>query len=954
MDVQKLWDDLELVKTVSTRKGEKFWLLDGPPYPNAEPHMGHVRGITVKDMIIKINAMQGKSVWVKPGFDTHGLPIENKVEREQGIEGKDAIKSMGITEFMKRCKEFATSNIDMWMKFYRDMGVWFGWEKPYMTLLPEYMDSVWWSVKRLHEKGLLKQGKKPFYWCPDCQTVLSGYEVTDEYHELEDPSVFVKFKTDKGFSLLAWTTTPWTLPGNTGLVVRGDADYVKVEIDRDAVVVLAKERLSALDDLEVRYKVLETFKGKELEGVKYQPVFDSRIQHTLDDSKTARRVYLSKPVVKQKVAGKVALKKAVTDETLVGHFVNLDEGTGIVHAAPGHGPEDFELGKEYGFEAVSPVDEAGKFTKDVEQFSGKKVRESNFEIVEYLKKTGSLLGMKKIQHRYPVCWRCKTPLIFRMTEQWFMEIEPIKEKLLYAANEVEWLPGFAKERMINWLSNAKDWTLSRQRYWNIPIPIWKSESGKIMVVSGRKELSDLSGQKIEDLHRDVVDLITFKHPETGEEMKRVNDVLDVWYDSGSASFAVPGYPKSDELFKSIWPTNWIDEGQDQIRGWFYTLLVLGVALFDKPPYKRVSMHGWVVDEKGEKMSKSKGNFITAKGALKDLGTDILRFYILWEASPWDVIRFNPERAKKEIGKMFHIWKNLHTYLMKFTSGKPVKGEFTQGDLWILSKYHSMIKGFLTELDNYNLHHATRRIFNFIVEDFSRTYMKLAKERVKKGDTTPLWILKEIHGGLLKLVAPISPIFTETIHSEFSDRFGGEKSVFLEKYPEPDSSMIDEKLETKMDTLFSIVEAIWSYRDQKGIGLKYPLRSVKIEGFDYSEFEYILQFLTHTKVFGECKGDLVEMGEVKMIIDPTQGKEEIQEGLMREVSRRVSRLRGEKGLILKDTISLHLWGDSEFIDAVKAYENDFKNRVGATSLKYTEGGSLKETWKIKGKVLSAGI
>ncbi|MBR9680672.1 MAG: isoleucine--tRNA ligase [Candidatus Altiarchaeota archaeon] len=953
MDVQKLWDDIKLIDIVSNRKGEKFWLLDGPPYPNAEPHMGHVRGFTVKDMLIKMNAMKGKSVWVKPGFDTHGLPIENKVEREQGIDGKDAIESMGVNEFMRRCKEFATSNIDMWMKFYRDMGLWFGWKKPYLTLDPDYMDSVWWSVKELHKKGLIKQGKKPFYWCFDCQTVLSGYEVTDEYHELDDPSVYVKFPTKDGFSLLAWTTTPWTLPGNTALVVRGDADYVKVEVNGE-LIVLAKERLEVLDNLEIKYEVVETFKGSKLKGLEYLPVFDSKIQHTLDGSKTARRVWLSQQVIKQKVSGKVAAKKEVSDETLVEHFVNLTEGTGIVHAAPGHGPEDFELSKVYGFEALSPVNEAGCFTNEVEAFSGKKVRASNFKIADYLKTKGFLLGVQKIKHRYPVCWRCKTPLIFRMTEQWLLEIEPIKEKLIAAAKTVKWRPKFAEERMINWLTNAKDWTLSRQRYWNTPIPIWRGDSGDIIVVSGREELSNLSGIEVKDLHRDTVDSITFKHPKTGEEMTRVSDVLDVWYDSGASSFATPGYPKSKELFNQVWPTNWIDEGQDQIRGWFYTLLVLGVALFDKAPYKRVSMHGWVVDEKGNKMSKSKGNFVTAREALSDLGIDTLRFYILWEASPWDVVKFNPERAKKEIGRMFHIWKNLHSYLMKFTSASPTKDKLQKEDLWILSKYNSMVDGFLTDVNDYNLHHATRKIFTFIVEDFSRAYMKLAKERVKNGDTTPLWVLKEVHSGLLRLVAPISPIFTETMYAEFTKRFGGEKSIFLDKYPTPDKSKIHIKLETNMDKLFSIVESILSYRDKKGIGLKYPLRSMQIDGFDTSSFESILLSLTNVKKLKKSKGDKIEINDVIIIIDPTQGKEEIQEGLMREVSRRIGNLRRKKELVLKDTVNLNLWGDSELLDAVKTHEKEFIKRVGAVSLTYDEGGDLKETWKVKGKTLSAGI
>jgi isoleucyl-tRNA synthetase len=956
--VQKLWDDLDLVKKFSTRKGDKFWLLDGPPYPNAEPHLGHVRGVTIKDLILKIKAMQGYGVWIKPGFDTHGLPIENKVEKELGIRTKDGIEKMGVSEFMERCREFATSNIDVWTRFYRDMGVWFGWEKPYMTLNLEYMDSVWWSVSELWKKGLLKMGKKPFYWCPHCQTVLSGYEVTDEYHELEDPSIFVKFPTGKGFSLLAWTTTPWTLPGNTALVVRGDADYVKVDACGEKLV-LAEKTLGSLESLGVKYNVVDRFKGKELDGMKYLPVIDCAAQHSIDGSGTARRVYLSLPVIKQKVAGKVAAKKEVEGGTLVEHFTNLEEGTGIVHSAPGHGPADFEIGRHYDMEVLSPVDDKGCFTGDVEPFAGQGVRESNFGIAEYLKEHGLLLGMEKIHHRYPVCWRCRTPLIFRMTEQWSLDIKQLKKKLIRAAKKVKWLPGFAEERMINWLTNAEDWTLSRQRYWNTPLPIWTCPNGHIKVVSGADELSRLSGHTIKDLHRDVVDHVSFSCPECRRsKMQRVPDVLDVWYDSGAASFAVPGYPRDKARFTAVWPIDWIDEGQDQIRGWFYTLLILGVALFDESPYKCVSMHGWVVDEKGEKMSKSKGNVISARQAMEMLGPDILRFYIIWESSPWDLVRFSEQRAKKEIGKMFHIWKNLHSYLMKFSKGMPEKGKLMIEDKWVLSKYNSMVKGFLADLEKYNLHHATRGIYRFIVEDLSRKYMKLAKDRVRGGDQTPLWVLKQVHHGLLRLVAPISPIFVEETYQDYVSKFSGEKSVFLESYPEPDKTLIDEKTEKLVNDAFRVVETILMARDTEKRGLKYPIRSITVGGFDFRPVEGIIKFLANVKKIKQGrdpnKGVPGASGNIAIGTDWEMGEEELQEGLMREASRRVRSLRRKKKLNLTDVVEIHVWGDDRVMAAVKALEKEFIHRIGASALKYSKGGELQEEWNFKGIKFGAGL
>lgn len=952
MNVQELWDRLGLVKKFSDRKGKNFWFLDGPPYPNAEPHLGHVRGVTMKDMFMKIKAMQGYSVWIKPGFDTHGLPIENKVERELGIHTKDGIEKMGVSKFMERCKEFATSNIEMWMDFYRDMGVWFGWEEPYMTLNKNYMDSVWWSVSELWKKGLLKTGEKPFYWCSHCQTVLSGYEVTDEYKELDDISVFVKFPTDQGYSILTWTTTPWTLPGNTALVVLGDADYVKVDIGGEKIV-LAKKLLGVLDRFELKYKIVGNLKGKELDGIKYSPVVECTAQKSLSSDK-ARRVYMSLPVIKQKVAGKIAEKKKVEDETIVGHFTNLEEGTGVVHCAPGHGSADFEIGKEYGLEVLSPVDEKGQFTADVEPFAGKGVRDSNPEIVEYIKKEGRLLGSEKIRHRYPVCWRCKSPLIFRMTEQWILDISHIKDQLLAAAKKVEWLPEFAEERMINWLTNATDWTLSRQRYWNTPLPIWKCSGGHIRVVSGSEELEKLSGSPVEDLHRGVVDTIKFQCGECDKKMERIPDVLDVWYDSGAASFAVPGYPHNKERFNTIWPINHIDEGQDQIRGWFYTLLVLGVALFDKAPYEKVSMHGWMVDEKGEKMSKSKGNFVTAKQALKDLGPDVLRFFVLWESAPWDVVKFNPVRAQKEIGKMLHIWKNLQSYLLKFSPASPKKGTLTSEDKWILSKYNTMLKEYCKDIDDYNLHYAMRKIYGFVVEDLSRKYMKLAKGRVRDGDTTALWVLKHILYGLTRLVAPVSPFFAEEVYSDYAAKFSGKKSVFLDSYPESDKSLIDTKLEELFDGAFGIVESVLAYRDEKGIGLKYPLRAVNVSGFKTAGVDGMIKSLANIKKLGDCKGDNVEVGKIKLTIDSTQGEEEIREGLMREVARRVRSLRGKKGLNQSDKIVVNIWGDDDLMSAVKKLEKNFAVRVGASQVKYTKAGETKQEWKVKGKLLGVGI
>ncbi|MBR9681226.1 MAG: isoleucine--tRNA ligase [Candidatus Altiarchaeota archaeon] len=949
MDVQKKWEKLKLVEKVQSGDGEDYWMLDGPPYPNAAPHMGHVRGLTIKDALIKMRFMQGKRQFLQPGFDCHGLPIENKVEKENQIHGKQDIEKMGVSNFMKACREFATSNLDQWMQFYKDMGIWFGWVKPYKTLDFEYMNSVWWSVSELWNKDLLKLGEKPFHWCTSCQTVLSGYEVTDEYREQEDPSIFVKFKTNKGFSLLVWTTTPWTLPGNVALVVRGDADYVKVTIKGEKLV-LAKARLPALDDLKIKYKVLATFKGTELEGTSYEALIECEAQASISDHTQGRKVYLSKPVIRMKVASKVAEKKDLTDETLVEHFTNLSDGTGIVHCAPGHGPEDFELGRTYDLPMLSPVDEEGKFTEDVGLFSGMHVKEANDKILTHLKTENKLLVSTNIVHRYPICWRCKTPLIFRMTEQWVFEIDKVKKRMLEEVEKIQWMPEFAKQRMIDWVSNAKDWVLSRQRYWNTPLPIWRCEEGHTHVISGAEELSKLVGKEITDLHRDSVDNLTFKCKSCNLTMKRIEDVLDVWYDSGSSSFAALGYPKNKELFNRNFPTQRIEEGQDQIRGWFYALLVLGVALFDKLPYQSVSMHGWVVDKKGEKMSKSKGNFVTAQDAMERLGIDTLRYYILSEAVPWETFRYQPDRAKELVNKILMVWRNLNRYLVSYVEVEAKKGELKIEDKWLLSRLNTTIKKFSDSFESYHLNRAMRTFREFLIEDLSRSYMKLAKERVKEGDGTPIWVIKKAHHAMMRMMAPIMPFVLEDLYESYSLKFGGEESVYLEKYPEADERQIDLELETSFAKMLKLVETVLAFRDEKGISMRYPLPYVYVPK-DLEAFSHLITLTTNCKETGRDKrGTEIEVEGEKLFVDGKLKAIHQQEGLMREVARRVQMFRKKEGLKASEKIKLNLSGDSSLITAVKKFENDFTRRVGVSKLSY-EGGTTE--FKIKDKLIKIG-
>ncbi len=929
-------------ETVIKVEGKDYWLLDGPPYANAKPHVGSIRGVIIKDFLIKLAAMKGKKVLILPGFDTHGLPIENKVEKELGIKSKkEIVEKVGITEFMRRCREFATSNLSEWLEIYKKLGVWFGWRKPYLTLSKDYMNSVWWSFKELWKKGLIYEGEKPGYWCPHCQTVLSGYEVTDEYRELEDPSIFVKFKTERG-NLLVWTTTPWTLIANVAAVVKGDEIYVKVRTKEHGDLILAKKRLEVLDRIGISYEVIEEFPGKELEGLTYEAPFPPLAEGI-------HKVVLSIPVMKKRVAAKIAVKKEVSEEgEVVEHFVNINEGTGIVHCAPGHGPEDFELGKHYNLPAISPIDDEGKFTTG--PFKGMRVREANWKIVEWLKENGWLVHAEKIRHRYPVCWRCKTPLIFRLTKQWFLDVQKIKEKMIEEVKKVKWQPEFALERMINWISNAEDWTLSRQRFWNIPIPIWKCENGHILVVGSAEELERLSGKKVEDLHRNVVDNITFSCPECGAEMKRIPDVLDVWYDSGAAFFASYGFPHLNQ--EKLFPVDRIDEGQDQIRGWFYTLLVLGVALFNQAPYKHVSMHGWVVDEKGEKMSKSKGNVIWADQAVAELGPDILRFYVLWETAPWEVMRFSLTRAKKEVGRLYNVLKNIHRFIYEYAESEVENEKITPKkleDLWILSRLNSTIRAFEEDVSSYRLNSAMKRIERFVIEDLSRIYMKLAKERLKKGDKDALKVLVEVHQKLARLIAPVMPFLAQEMWETYAKKSKKVEDVFLAGFPE--AGEINLSLEEKFGKAMKAVEAVLAWRDEKKLGIRWPIAEVSVIGVDKEFFDIIKEFV-NAKVVREGEGkELILDGEVKVYIDPELTPELIAEGYMREVARRVQVMRKELGLKPSEKVKVYIDGDAEIIEAVKKFENEFKVRVNATQVIYGEG---EREWKIKGKSLKLGV
>ncbi len=936
------------------KDGERYHLLDGPPTPNGPPHMGHARGhYVIKDFYIKKRAMEGRKIFIKPGYDTHGLPVEIKVEAKFGFKNKrDIEEKMGTKKFIEECKKFATLNMGIWEQLYKYSAHSYYNHEPYLTYSLNYMNSVWWAFKELYNKGLIYEGEKPVYWCSRCGTAMSGYEVSMEYREMDDPSLYIKFPIEgkENEYLLVWTTTPWTLPSNVAIAVHPEEIYVKVSNGKE-ILILAKKRYEALKDMFEGYKVIEELEGRKLEGIKYKPIIDVEVQRKLNGSEKARKVYLSIEILKKKAAGKVATKREVSEEELescYGHLVTMDEGTGLVHIAPGHGNEDYQLGLHYNLPALSPVDDEGRFTEEVELWKGIPVREANEKIVEYLEKKGLVFKVGKIKHRYPVCWRCSTPLIFRLSKQIFLNISKIKKDLLRILKEVNWKPEFVYERIKNWTENSTDWTLSRQRYWNIPIPIWKCKKcGKIKVIGSSYELEELTGKEINDIHRDVVDEIVLKC-DCGGEMKRIKDVFDVWFESACASFAQIGYPyKNKELFKQIFPADRVDEGQDQIRGWFFYSLVVSTALFNKPYSKTISMHGWVLDEIGRKMSKSLGNVITGEEAFTTLGSDIAKFYLLWESAPWDSLRFSMERAKKEVGGMLNILINILRFVIE-TSDNFKEGKEEIEDKWIISRLNSVVRLFNKYSEDYKLNLATREVFKFILNDLSKEYMKLAKERIKRGDKVAFDTLLNCLLTVAKLLAPITYFTSEYIYQKLKEKgFVNKLTILHENYPKAIEEKINKKIEEDYEKVREIIEAILRYREMIRRNVRWPIKAISIEGFKLNEWERIVKERCNIKeVTNEKYEDVIEAGNVKIYVNKELDEQLIKEGFTREVIRKVQELRKKLRLKPKDEIELYITG----INNNEIIEKAIIEKVNCEKINYEKPSSydISKKEKIKDK------
>ncbi|MDI3533749.1 MAG: isoleucyl-tRNA synthetase [Thermosediminibacterales bacterium] len=816
--ILKFWQDENIFKkSVENRKGSKqFVFYEGPPTANGKPHAGHVLTRVVKDLIPRYKTMTGYYVERKGGWDTHGLPVELEVEKQLGISGKPDIEKYGVEDFIKKCKESVFTYEQEWRKMSERVGFWIDMEDPYITYKNYYIESVWWALRQIWDKGLLYKGHKVVPYCPRCGTSLSSHEVAQGYKEVEEPSIFVKFplEGEENTYLLVWTTTPWTLPSNVAAAVGPDYDYCKVE-NNGEFLIMAKELLNEV--LEGDYKIVETFKGINLKGKRYRPVFPF-------GNFGGDAYYI-----------------------ILGDFVTLKEGTGIVHIAPAFGEDDARVGREYGLPTFQPVDPQGRFTEEVAPWKGVFVKEADEGIIKDLKERGLLYKVLNYTHTYPFCWRCDTPLLYYARGSWFIKTTAIKDKLLENNQKINWYPEHIKDgRFGNFLENVIDWCLSRERYWGTPLNIWECQECDYQhCVGSIAELKEMSKTEIGEieLHKPYVDEVELECPKCGGTMKRVPEVIDCWFDSGSMPFAQFHYPFNNrDKFEGSFPADFISEAIDQTRGWFYSLHVISSLVFEQPSFKNCLVMGHVLDEFGQKMSKHKGNVLDPWEVLNEQGADAMRWYLFVASPPWIPSRFYKEAVREAQRKFLNTLYNVYSFFTLYANidgfdpreyEMPVEKR-AEIDRWLISRLNNVIKGIRKSLDSYNITPAARMLDDF-VDDLSNWYVRRCRQRYWKGEMDDDKIaayltLYETLVALIKIAAPFVPFITEEIYKNLvcSIYPDAPESVHMCNFPEANEELIDEALEQKMALLRKVVNLGRSARNKSKIKNRQPLSKMYIK------------------------------------------------------------------------------------------------------------------------------
>ena len=1017
-EVEKFWRENHIFeKSIEDRKDAPTYMFyDGPPTANGKPHIGHALTRVIKDMIPRYRTMKGYKVPRKAGWDTHGLPVEIEVEKELGINGKEQIENYGVAPFIEKCKESVWKYKGMWEEFSDVIGFWADMNDPYVTYHDSYIESEWWALKQIWDKGLLYKGFKVVPYCPRCGTPLSSHEVAQGYKDVKERSAIVRFKKkDEDVYFLAWTTTPWTLPSNVALCVNPEEDYVKVK-HGDYTYILASALVETV--LKEDYTVLETYKGKELEGIEYEPLWGGL-----------------------NVKGKAWF--VVCDS-----YVTLTDGTGIVHIAPAFGEDDSRIGRNYDLPFVQLVDAQGNLTKET-KWEGVFVKDADKLVLKDLEENGKLFDAPVFEHSYPHCWRCNTPLIYYARESWYIKMTAVKEDIIRNNNTINWIPeSIGKGRFGDWLENIQDWAVSRNRYWGTPLNVWICECGHMHSIGSIEELKSMSKNCPDniELHRPYIDAVTITCPECGKEMKRTPEVLDAWFDSGSMPFAQHHYPfENHEKFEAQFPADFISEAVDQTRGWFYSLLAISTLIFNKAPYKNVIVMGHVQDEDGQKMSKSKGNAVDPMDALNKFGADAIRWYFYVNSAPWLPNRFH-DKAVEEGQRKFlgTLWNTYAFYVLyaDIDSFDPTKynleyDKLSVMDKWLLSKLNTLVKTVDDYLNNYKITETARALQSF-TDDMSNWYVRRCRERfwakgMEQDKVNAYMTLYTALITLSKIAAPMIPFMTEEIYQNLvrSVDKDAPESIHLTDFPTVNEEFIDKELEISMDEVLDIVVLGRAARNSANIKNRQPIGNMYVKAENVLDPFYVEiiedelnvkavefkddveEFVSYSfkpqlktvgpkygKLLGKIRealasldghaamkslndtgsvdfefdGEKVSLGREDLLIETAKNddfvteadnkttvvldirlsEELIEEGFVRELISKVQTMRKEAGFEVVDHIVLSQTGNERIAEIIKKNEAVIKNDTLADEIVYNNVEGYTKDWNLNGENTSLGV
>ena len=1019
--VEKFWEDNQIFeKSMKVREGNPSYVFyDGPPTANGKPHIGHVETRVIKDMIPRYRTMKGYQVPRKAGWDTHGLPVELEVEKKLGLDGKDQIEKYGVEPFIEQCKESVGNYEGMWEDFSHTVGFWADMKNPYVTYHNDYIESEWWALKEIWKKGLLYEGHKIVPYCPRCGTPLSSHEVAQGYKDVKERSAVVRFKV-KGEDayILAWTTTPWTLPSNVALCVNPDEDYVKVTSKGYTYYMAAALVDTVLGE---GAEILEHYQGKDLEFKEYEPLF---------------------PYAEKRIGNKKAYY--VVCDT----YVTLTDGTGVVHIAPAFGEDDSKVGHRYDLPFVQLVNEKGEMTEET-PWAGTFCKKADMAVLQALEDKDLLFDAPLFEHSYPHCWRCDTPLIYYARETWFIRMTAVKEDLIRNNNTINWIPeSIGKGRFGDWLENVQDWGLSRNRYWGTPLPVWQCECGHQDCIGSIEELKEKADNCPDDieLHRPYIDAVTIKCPKCGKEMHRVPEVIDCWFDSGSMPFAQHHYPfENKETFEKQFPAQFISEAVDQTRGWFYSLLAISTLLFNKAPYENVIVLGLVQDENGQKMSKSKGNAVDPFDALQTYGADAIRWYFYTSSAPWLPSRFAGktvvEGQRKFMGTLWNTYAFfvLYANIDNFDATK-YSLEYEKlavMDKWLLSRLESTVKAVDDNLENYRIPEAAKALQSF-VDDMSNWYVRRSRERfwAKGMEQDKINAYMTLYTALVtvaKAAAPMIPFMTEDIYQNLvkSIDASAPESIHLCDFPEVHENWIDPKMEEDMADLLEIVVMGRAARNTANIKNRQPIGTMYVKSeFQLSEFykeiiedelnvkevvfkDDIADFISYSfkpqmrtvgpkygkllnkiktvlseldgnkamaelKSTGELKLDidgqeivlleedlLIDMAQMEgyvsesdhtitVVLDTNLTPELIEEGFVRELVSKIQTMRKEAGFEVMDKIRVYAKDNDKIVDIMKNHGDEIKSEVLAEDIVTGETKGYEKEWNINSEKVTMAV